>query len=400
MKKIILLSLLFVSIGTFAQNYYKNINPGGGAVLYELRLAENPIEVPVERQVKQMFYSDGLFIYTTDTNTPWLCKWTIIDTEGNKLASDMPPFWNSQAGLEPEFYHRRAISKDGSIIDPTYKVIVEPKKGLFAISPSFVDGIASICTEIRDKNDIQLGFKTEYMDIDGNVVYKHLSVSVDDPMLFPVRKLNDGRRAFLDVKQKKWGYLNEEGAIVIHPQYQEVHDFREGMAAVKTQEGMWGFIDPSGQMVIEPRFSIEPGDFYCGMAVVTRQNEQSTLLYKDGSVYGENFGRITPAIKDYCLAEQYRGGDLLLFNKEKGVIGKLPGYRYELYVETDYRVPFYQFYSAIYTYDMIPIWKISSARYLSDGWFWKNSNLNYAAVIFNVLGECKIVFPYKTNDSF
>ena len=400
MRKLILSVLLFIPLALSAQTY-PIIRPGGGKALFELREADNPIEVPVERQVTQMYYSDGLFIYTTDSNTPWECKWTIIDLEGNKLVSDVAPFWNAKSGDTPKFYNRRAITNNGYIITADYKVVAKPPKGLFGISPAFVDGIASICTEIRDKNDYQVGFKIEYINTDGETVYPSLSYKSEDPWIFPARKLNDGLRAYYDAKQQRWGYLDSDGNITIQPQYLSVHDFREGLAAVRVQEtGKWGFIDTSGTMVLDPRFSKEPGDFYCGVAIVTRQDETSTLLYKDGHVFDMNFNRITPAIKDYCLAEPYRGASLLLVHTEKGVIGRLPGDLLDPDVETDYKVPFFTFYGEIYTSDMIPIWKIDGARYLSDGWFWKNYNMSYGAVIFNMIGECKIVFPIRKNDSF
>lgn len=399
MKKVVTICLLLLSIEVFSQTY-PNINPGGGAVLFKLRIADNPIEVPVEREVTQMYYTDGLFIYTTDRNTPWACKWTIIDLEGNQLVSNVAPFWNSQAGVKPAFYNKRAITSDGYIIDPSFRVIAKPPKGLFGISPSFVDGVASACLEIRDQYDIQRGFKIVYINTDCDIIYPHLSCEVDDPILFPVRSICDGLRAYYDAKLNQWGYIDAEGRIAIKPQFIEAHDFREGLAAIMTQEGKWGFIDTSGNMKIEPRFSIEPGDFYCGVAVVTRQNEKSTLLYKDGSIFDGDFGRITPAIKDYCLAEQYRGGDLLLIHRDKGVLGKLPGTRYDLAIETDYRVPFFLFHSGIYSHEMIPILKMSHYEYLEEGWFWRNSYLDYGAVIFDVTGECKIVFPIKRNDSF
>lgn len=50
---------------------------------------------------------------------------------------------------------------------------------------------------------------------------------------------------------------------------------------------------------------------------------------------------------------------------------------------------------------MIPICKTPGSRYLGNGLFWKNSNLNgYAAIVYDETGECKVVFPYRTNNSF
>lgn len=401
MRYVILLSSILISSLSFAQEY-RSISPGGGKVRYEIRLGQNPVQIPVEKSITQMFYSDSLLIFTTDNYMPWDCKWTIVDMKGHTFVSDKIPFWNSRvADLNPDFCNKRAIAFDYSIIDPSYRLIAKPKDGLEKMSTSFVDGIASTCIAIKDRNGNRKAFKTEYIDTDGKTVYPHLSCNPSNPWIFPVRKLRDGLRAHFDVTKQLWGYINSEGTVVIQPQYVEVHDFREGCAAVKCADGKWGFIDTSNTMVISPGFSIEPGDFHCGMAVVVRQNGQRTLLYRDGRIFQKDFSKVSPAIKNFCLAELYDHGPLLLIHKEKGILGQLPGFRYEVYAETEYRNPFFLFIDGVYSYNMIPICKTPGSRYLGNGLFWKNSNLNgYAAIVYDETGECKVVFPYKVNNSF
>ncbi|EDJ0203504.1 WG repeat-containing protein, partial [Campylobacter coli] len=49
------------------------------------------------------------------------------------------------------------------------------------------------------------------------------------------------------------GFIDKSGKIVIEPIFDDIWDFREGLAGVKLN-GKWGFIDKSGKIVIEPIF--------------------------------------------------------------------------------------------------------------------------------------------------
>jgi hypothetical protein len=73
-----------------------------------------------------------------------------------------------------------------------------------------------------------------------------------------------------DVGHRLWGYVNEDGQVVIPPQYLDALPFREGLAAVETPQG-WGFIDHHGEWVIPPRF-IRADSFSGGLAVVRDVN--------------------------------------------------------------------------------------------------------------------------------
>jgi hypothetical protein len=68
----------------------------------------------------------------------------------------------------------------------------------------------------------------------------------------------------------KWGYADQTGKLVIQPQFDEAEPFSEGLARVKAggsyvrgsdvlgapfvDGGRWGFINEEGVMVIKPRF--------------------------------------------------------------------------------------------------------------------------------------------------
>ena len=77
-----------------------------------------------------------------------------------------------------------------------------------------------------------------------------------------------------------WGFLDQEGQMVIDYQYEEARSFSNGMAAI-CKGGLWGFIDEQGDPVIEPCFE-DARDFNeYGNAFIKRDGKWQILrLYK------------------------------------------------------------------------------------------------------------------------
>lgn len=51
----------------------------------------------------------------------------------------------------------------------------------------------------------------------------------------------------------KWGFVNEDGELIIECTYDDAQSFQNGFAAVCVDE-KWGYIDENGHLVIEPQF--------------------------------------------------------------------------------------------------------------------------------------------------
>lgn len=62
---------------------------------------------------------------------------------------------------------------------------------------------------------------------------------------------DDGLIAF--EQDKKWGFVNTKGEIIIEPRYEDAKSFSNGLAAI-SQAGKWGFIDSNGVLVIDCQF--------------------------------------------------------------------------------------------------------------------------------------------------
>lgn len=52
---------------------------------------------------------------------------------------------------------------------------------------------------------------------------------------------------------EKWGFIDRHGHFRVNPLYEDCLDFSEGLAAVRWY-GRWGFIDTNGAFVITPRY--------------------------------------------------------------------------------------------------------------------------------------------------
>lgn len=81
-------------------------------------------------------------------------------------------------------------------------------------------------------------------------------------------------------QERKYGYMDLNGRVVIPPQFYDSGHFSEGLAWFSVlKEGKWlyGFIDKTGKVVIEPQFVYQPGDFVDGLAKVIGQHDSGFI---------------------------------------------------------------------------------------------------------------------------
>ncbi|MGE5458902.1 MAG: WG repeat-containing protein [Methanobacterium sp.] len=79
----------------------------------------------------------------------------------------------------------------------------------------------------------------------------------------------------------KWGFEDQNGNMVIRPQFDEVNCFSEGRAPVKIGE-KYGYIDKSGKMVVNAQYD-SAGNFSEGRAIVCT-NEKNGYIDVNGNV--------------------------------------------------------------------------------------------------------------------
>lgn len=83
---------------------------------------------------------------------------------------------------------------------------------------------------------------------------------------------------------KKWGYIDKNGAEIVKPKYIQVENFNEGLARVRGQKG-WGLIDTTGTIILVAEFNYI-SDFTDGKALVRMIGGQETYINKKGQNIG------------------------------------------------------------------------------------------------------------------
>ena len=82
------------------------------------------------------------------------------------------------------------------------------------------------------------------------VLFAISSCKEDNPAI-DTSNMSEEDLFFVDYEppRDKWGYLNENGKLVIEDKYDNTRDFSEGLAAVNSG-GKWGYIDTNGKTII------------------------------------------------------------------------------------------------------------------------------------------------------
>ncbi len=125
-----------------------------------------------------------------------------------------------------------------------------------------------------------------------------------------IRDLKDGRAAVLlpsaienidrvprdnSLRRHAWGFLDKNGRVAIEPIFEEVGDFRHGLAAVRWQ-GKWGYIDRNGRMAVRPRYDAAQDFVEVGLAAVTLDGKP-ILIDRQGNPAGEPFDEVVRAVR-------------------------------------------------------------------------------------------------------
>ena len=89
-------------------------------------------------------------------------------------------------------------------------------------------------------------------------------------IIYPIRK--DG----------KYGYINSQGKMVIHPQYEIANNYKEDRALVMLN-GKYGFINKKGEYIIQPKFSYL-AEFSEGLALFGTKDNKYGYINPEGKI--------------------------------------------------------------------------------------------------------------------
>lgn len=188
-----------------------------------------------------MLYNNKYRFYRIDGTEVTDTAWVI----GNQHRTPKMTKWGllmKKAGIQDSPYY--LIMPDGS-----YKAAPDN----YDFPSNFVDGVAIV--SIRNGYTYQ----NKYIGPDLKIIYPDLS-PYNHSSIAPI---SEGLRPYQTHDAKfgnVWGFIDENGKIVIEPQFLNVRGFHCGLAWVLDKEGKSYFINRQGQKAFEPEWEESDGD--------------------------------------------------------------------------------------------------------------------------------------------
>jgi hypothetical protein len=285
MKNKILLSYTFTLLlvsGAFAQTYIAQVksmkNKKWG---YINNLGVMIVEPQYESTYR--FSSDGIAV-VFDANSK---QYVFINTQGARLTTDVKTY---RLGLE-EF-------RDGLIT-----VKYNDKWGYFDTS-----GKVAIAAKYDEVNGFGSGHAAVTLNKKIFLIDTHGNETPVAPDIIQVREFSENLAPFRS-SDKKFGFMDTTGKIVIRPQFETVGYFKNGIAWARTTDGIIGFIGTDGEWIIQPQFSFAGNfDSESGLARIKTGSQwgyvdrDGKILRKEDSMAWEDFSEgLALGKKDYLF---------------------------------------------------------------------------------------------------
>ncbi len=172
-------------------------------------------------------------------------------------------------------------------------------------------------------------------------------------------------------KNGLWGYINEEGDVVIEPQYITASPFSDGLAKVMDKKGIVKFIDKENKTIISPGYKLI-GNFSEGLCAVNKESWGQTCGYIDKK------GSVVIPFK-YDNAGDFKHG----FAKARAISGNgLINRKGELVI------PFLYYEIMPLTKDRIFVFQAQKGAGLVDEKGKEILPISFAEITFDTIGNC------------
>lgn len=211
--------------------------------------------------------------------------WAAYDTLGNQVF-DFKYYCDPYYSQSPAFENGYCAIRDnkGSYIIDKKGNIIQPKANIRSLS-NFCDGIATAAQNIPNpKNKYSTITRYVFVNVKGEIIFPNLVSTIDMDRAKPMRPFMNNLAAYYNYDVKRWGFINQKGVIIVKPIYQEVQDFNDGYAAVKTDNNKWGYINTEGVLVIKDIYMNQPSPFSNGYASITKREGGTSLINKSGEI--------------------------------------------------------------------------------------------------------------------
>jgi hypothetical protein len=161
-------------------------------------------------------------------------------------------------------------------IDPEGRTVTT--LGKVSSAGNFSEGLAPVYV---DRSLQKHDWQTRFIDKTGKAIFAVDGYADEFHEGYAILSVRDAA----DAANRKYGFIDLTGKVVIAPRFAEALRFSEGLAPVRTMKTIvpgtgdaWGYIDKSGEYVLRPGFN-EAHNFRNGLATVhvggaLRENEQ------------------------------------------------------------------------------------------------------------------------------
>ncbi len=247
-SKSALLSILisFFTIAGFAQQGLVLAKPAGSKTWGFVNL-KGETTIPATFRKVGEFTADGLA-------PVFEVEYYFINTKGEKLQTEVKNFrLKNFMGFGIRGFNEGMapiqVDKKWGYLNTQGKLIIPAK---YDYVTEFREGVATA----------KIGKQWYILDKQG----KETVVSI--PNLKNLRDFVNGYAIF-DNMDKKFGFINTKGEVVIEPKFSSVGDFHDGLAWAKNDQKLSGYINTRGEWVIQPTYNATHNfDVKSGMAMV------------------------------------------------------------------------------------------------------------------------------------
>lgn len=207
--------------------------------------------------------------------------------------------------INPQFDNAEQFHDGLALIETDGKFGFINKKGKYVIGPIDCEDALSFCE--------RLAFVSPYDS--GPICYDNKGkTKFEMTNVLKVYPFKEGMARIVDVEGNN-GFIDKNGTIVIRPQFDDVTDFSEGLAAFE-QNDRWGYIDTKGKIVINPQFDIA-FNFSDGIAAVVSGGQCGVIDKKGNYVINPQFDNVVEFSEGLAA---FKSGQMYGYVNKKGEI--------------------------------------------------------------------------------
>lgn len=333
------LPFVYNNIYTYSKPYYVSHEEQGTAVFNENFKEIIPFKYESIRYIEEPYQA---YLYSTKDGFSG-----VINKKGKQIVAEQP-FWfqpvskklfavmvkgatNSSYAIAPYYLMDKNLNKVNNLSIYFFQFLT-PKVILLSAGPSYhetkvglmnTDGTVLLPTEYNwisydEKSSVYIVKISQYGK--SGMLNENLKTVLQ--IEYDEIKAGKDTNLFLISKNKKYGFANAKGDIVIDLMYDGADVFSEGLAPV-LKDDKWGFINEEGNIIIDFKFEGRLTSFQNGYATYYKDN-QSVFINKKGEMIGEpKKGNIHYFSKHKAVWSQGNGNEYLIDLKTGDIIFNL-----------------------------------------------------------------------------